>query len=72
VVEGREVIAVFEDSADTTPGYIIWLEWRDGWISFIRDYRYVRYVTADAELTLATEVKRADGSAALRRAARFS
>jgi hypothetical protein len=35
----------------------MWLECRDGRISFIRDYRYVRYVTADAELTLAAEVK---------------
>jgi RNA polymerase sigma factor (sigma-70 family) len=52
-LEGREVIAVFEDGADPTPSYIMWLEWRDGRISFIHDYRYVRYVTADAELTMA-------------------
>jgi RNA polymerase sigma-70 factor (ECF subfamily) len=43
------VIAVFEDSADPTPSNIMWLEWRDGRISFIRDYRYVRYVTAVTE-----------------------
>ena len=49
-LEGREVIAVFEDRADPKPSYMMWLEWRDGRISFIRDYRYVRYVTADAEL----------------------
>src|SRR5271155_2138224 len=71
-LEGREVIAVFEDRADPKPSYIMWLEWRGGRISFIHDYRYVRYVTADAELTLATEVKRTDGNVALRRAARFS
>lgn len=52
-LEGREVIAVFEDRADTKPSYVMWLEWRDGRISFIRDYRYVRYVTDDAELLLA-------------------
>jgi RNA polymerase sigma-70 factor (ECF subfamily) len=52
-LEGREVIAVFEQRADRKPGYLMWLEWRDGRISFIRDYRYVRYVAADAELTLA-------------------
>jgi RNA polymerase sigma factor (sigma-70 family) len=52
-LEGREVIAVFEDRADPKPSYIMWLEWRDGRISFIRDYRYVRYVAADAELALA-------------------
>jgi RNA polymerase sigma factor (sigma-70 family) len=51
-LEGREVIAVFEDRADLKPSYVMWLEWRDGRISFIRDYRYVRYVTADAELAL--------------------
>ena len=50
----------------------MWLEWRDGRITFIRDYRYVRWVSADAELTMATEVRRTDGDAALRRAARFS
>jgi RNA polymerase sigma-70 factor (ECF subfamily) len=48
-LEGREVIAVFEDHADPKPSYMMWLEWRDGRISFIRDYRYVRHVVADAE-----------------------
>jgi RNA polymerase sigma factor (sigma-70 family) len=52
-LEGREVIAVFEDRADPMPSYFMWLEWRDGRISFIHDYRYVRYVVADAELKLA-------------------
>ncbi|HEV7445923.1 MAG TPA: sigma-70 family RNA polymerase sigma factor [Steroidobacteraceae bacterium] len=54
-LEGREVIAVFEDCTDSNPSYIMWLEWRDGRISFIRDYKYVRYVLADAELVLAAE-----------------
>ena len=49
-LEGREVIAVFEDRADTKPSYVMWLEWRDGQISFIRDYRYVRYVVAESDL----------------------
>ncbi|TPL91410.1 sigma-70 family RNA polymerase sigma factor [Mesorhizobium sp. B2-3-10] len=52
-VEGREVIAVFEDRADAKPSHFMWLEWRDGRISFIRDYRYVRYVLEDADLVLA-------------------
>jgi len=51
-LEGREVIAVFEDRADAKPSYVMWLEWRDGRITFIRDYKYVRYVIADAELLL--------------------
>jgi RNA polymerase sigma-70 factor (ECF subfamily) len=54
-LEGREVIAVFENRADPKPNYLMWLEWRAGQISFIRDYRYVRYVAADAELTLAPD-----------------
>jgi RNA polymerase sigma factor (sigma-70 family) len=54
-LEGREVIAVFEDRTDPKPSYLMWLEWRDGRISFIRDYRYVRYVVADAELALAPD-----------------
>jgi hypothetical protein len=62
-LEGREVIAVFEDRADPKTSYIMWLEWRNGRISFICDYRYVRYVTADAELTLSPQSKRADGDA---------
>jgi hypothetical protein len=60
-LEGREVIAVFEDRADPKPSYIMWLEWRGGQISFIHDDRYV---TADAELTLVPEAKPADDGAA--------
>jgi hypothetical protein len=37
------------------PSYLMWLEWKDGRISFIRDYRYVRYVIDDAELVLTSE-----------------
>ena len=44
-LDGREVIAVFEDRADPKPSYLMWLEWRDGRISFIHDYRYVRYLS---------------------------
>jgi RNA polymerase sigma-70 factor (ECF subfamily) len=51
------VIAVFENRADPKPSYIMWLEWRDGRITFIRDYRYVRYVAAEAELALAPDAK---------------
>jgi RNA polymerase sigma-70 factor (ECF subfamily) len=61
-VEGREVIAVFEDSAGATPSYFMWLEWRGGHISFIRDYRYARYILDGAELMLAPHDEAADGS----------
>ena len=63
-LEGREVIAVFEDRDDPKPSYMMWLEWRDGRISFIRDYKYVRYVVADAELSLAPDAKPAGDGAA--------
>ena len=61
-LEGQEVIAVFENRADAKPSYMMWLEWVDGRIKFIRDYRYVRYVVAEAELALALHVPPADAS----------
>jgi RNA polymerase sigma factor (sigma-70 family) len=54
-LDGREVIAVFEDPQAAKPSYLMWLEWRDGLISFIRDYKYVRYVIDDAELVLSPD-----------------
>jgi RNA polymerase sigma-70 factor (ECF subfamily) len=54
-LDGREVIAVYEDPQAIKPSYLMWLEWRGGRISFIRDYKYVRYVVDDAELILAPE-----------------
>jgi RNA polymerase sigma factor (sigma-70 family) len=52
-LDGREVIAVYEDAAATKPSYLMWLEWTGDRIGFIRDYKYVRYVIDDAELVLA-------------------
>jgi RNA polymerase sigma factor (sigma-70 family) len=52
-LEGREVVAVYEHAGAVKPSYLMWLEWRDGQISFIRDYKYVRYVLDDAELMIA-------------------
>jgi RNA polymerase sigma factor (sigma-70 family) len=63
-LEGREVIAVFEDRADPKPSYMMWLEWRGGRINFIHDYRHARYVVADVELIPAPNVKAVgDGTA---------
>ena len=42
---------------------MMWLEWADGRIRFIRDYRYVRYVIAEVELALAPYLASADNSA---------
>ncbi|MBZ9706332.1 sigma-70 family RNA polymerase sigma factor [Mesorhizobium sp. ESP7-2] len=60
-VEGREVIAVFENRAAPKPSHFMWLEWREGQISFIRDYRYTSYVLDDAELVLAREAGSSSG-----------
>ncbi|AZO44539.1 MULTISPECIES: sigma-70 family RNA polymerase sigma factor [unclassified Mesorhizobium] len=54
-LEGREVIAVFENQTDPKPHHFMRLEWREGRISFIRDYRYVSYIAEDAELVLARD-----------------
>jgi len=54
-LEGREVIAVYDGFQAVKPSYLMWLEWKDGRISFIRDYKYVRYVIDDAELVLAPD-----------------
>ena len=54
-LDGREVIAVYEDPQSVKPSYLMWLEWTDGRVSFIRDYRYVRYVVDDAQLVLAPD-----------------
>jgi RNA polymerase sigma-70 factor, ECF subfamily len=54
-LEGREVIAVFDKRDDPMPSYFMGLEWHNGRISFIRDYKYVRYVVTDAELVLAQD-----------------
>jgi RNA polymerase sigma factor (sigma-70 family) len=53
-LDGREVIAVFEQEGDDAPAYFMWLEWRHDEIVFIRDYRYDRYVVQDAELIFAS------------------
>jgi RNA polymerase sigma factor (sigma-70 family) len=63
-LEGREVIAVFDNRLDTKPSYFMWLEWRGNEISFIRDYKYVRYVVADAELTISPNAAHAGGEGA--------
>jgi RNA polymerase sigma-70 factor (ECF subfamily) len=54
-LDGREVIAVYDDAAAVKPSYLMWVEWTNGRISFIRDYKYVRYVVDDAELILAPD-----------------
>ena len=49
LLEGKDVLAVYEPAEAQAPSYFMWLEWRDSQISYVRDYRYVRYVVDDAE-----------------------
>lgn len=50
---GEEVIAVFEQAGDEQPVYLMKVEWRDGRIARIRDFRYARYILEGADLVLA-------------------
>ena len=54
-LERREAVAVWDDPRATKPSSFMWLEWTNGRISFIHDYRHVPYVARDAELVLAAE-----------------
>ena len=62
-LEGKEVVAAFAHRGDARPSYATWLVWREGRISFIRDYRHVPYVTADADIVLASNAGAAGESA---------
>ena len=48
-LEGRLALAAHVAGA-AAPAYVILLEWQDGSVTNIRDYRYVPYITDDAEL----------------------
>jgi RNA polymerase sigma-70 factor (ECF subfamily) len=50
-LDGRLVLAAFEGGAET-PSYFIVLDWVDGQVAAIRDFRYVRYIASDAEYEL--------------------
>jgi RNA polymerase sigma-70 factor (ECF subfamily) len=47
-LEGRLVLAAHVDGA-ATPSYFILLDWEDGHVVAIRDFRYVPYIAADAD-----------------------
>lgn len=42
--EGRDVIGVYRPADSTRPEYVISLEWEEGQVALIRDYRYVPYL----------------------------
>ena len=52
-VEGRPAVLVFNAQEPAgAPSYFVLLDWVDGEVTRIRDYRYARYVMADAEVTV--------------------
>ncbi len=52
LVDGRAVVLVYEGAdASAPPSYFIVLEWSEGKIVSIRDFRYARYVVESAAAT---------------------
>ncbi len=51
-LDGREVLAVYRDPADERPGYFVELDFAGEQVVFIRDFRYVPYIGADARFQL--------------------
>lgn len=52
-VDGREALAVFRTPDALRPAYFIELTFSAGAVTSIRDFRYVPYIAADAEIVLA-------------------
>jgi RNA polymerase sigma-70 factor, ECF subfamily len=52
LVEGRPAVLVFNAQEPSgAPVYFMLIDWVNGKVARIRDYRYARYVMADAEIT---------------------
>ena len=51
--DGREVLAVAHEAPDTRPRYVVELDWIDGRVSSIRDFRYVPYIAQEGLIELA-------------------
>jgi RNA polymerase sigma-70 factor (ECF subfamily) len=58
-VDGREVVGVFRDGNHASLGYFVELMMRDGFITQIKDFRYVPYIVADAEVMIARPISMA-------------
>lgn len=48
-VDGIAAIAMYRPASSAVPAYFVLLEWVDGRISRIRDFRYVPYIARDAQ-----------------------
>ncbi len=49
-LEGREVVAVFRSENDSAPAYFVELAFSEGYLTSIKDFRYVPYIATDARL----------------------
>ena len=53
LVEGRPAVVVVDPAQPAGPPlYFIMIDWRDGRLQNVRDFRYARYVVEGAELSL--------------------
>lgn len=50
-VDGVPAIAMFRPASSSQPAYFVLLEWKNGRVSRIRDFRYVRYIAGDARFS---------------------
>jgi RNA polymerase sigma-70 factor (ECF subfamily) len=48
--DGVAAIAMFRPPSSSKPAYFVLLDWEQGRISRIRDFRYVSYIAGDAQL----------------------
>ena len=53
--DGREAMAVWTDAVADVPAYVVALEWRDGCVTAVRDFRYAPYVMTEARFDAARE-----------------
>lgn len=50
-IDGLPAIAMFRPASSSKPAYFVLLEWTNGRISRIRDFRYVEYIADDARFS---------------------
>ena len=53
LVEGRPAILAFDPGAPSKPKYFVLLQWEDGKVAAIRDFRHASYVAENAEFLVA-------------------
>jgi RNA polymerase sigma-70 factor (ECF subfamily) len=53
LVEGRPAILVFDPGAPSKPKYFVLLQWENGKVATIRDFRHAAYVAENAEFLVA-------------------